>query len=71
MKKMYSVEIWNRGSTDSRYVTPKGLLKDLPCIDENYLWGSKEEAHSEGMREAATWYDPWGVQMGIVEHEVE
>ena len=68
--KMYSAELWNRGSSDSRYITPMGLVEDLPCLDENYLWSSEEEAHDAIMQESRKWYDPWGVQCAIKEHNI-
>ena len=71
MKKLYSAELWNRGSRDSRYITPQGLVKDLPCMDENYLWESREEANQAIMEESSKWYDPWGVQAAIRECDVE
>jgi hypothetical protein len=70
MKTLYSAELWNRGSFNSRYITPMGLVEDLSCIDQTYLWPSKEDAHRAALEEAKTWYDPWGVQVAINEHEV-
>jgi hypothetical protein len=70
MKTLYSAELWNCGSFESRYITPMGLFEDLPCVDENYLWSSKEEAHRSILEEAKTWHDPSGVQVVINEHEL-
>jgi transposase len=69
--KLYSAELWNRGSFESRYITPNGLLEDLPCLDHNYLWNTKDEAHDALVKEASNWYDPWGVQVAIHEHDIE
>jgi hypothetical protein len=70
MKTLYGAELWNRGASDSRYITPMGLVEDLPCIDENYLWPSREDAHRAALEEVKTWYDPRGVQFAITPFEV-
>jgi hypothetical protein len=70
MKTLYSAKLWNRGSLDSRYITPIGLVEDLPCVDKKYLWPSREDAHTAAMDECRTWYDPWGVQFAIESHKV-
>ena len=69
--KMYSAELWNRGSFDRRFITPKGLVKDIPCLDHNYLWASREEAEKAIMEESKNWYSPWDVQGGINEHDIK
>ena len=70
MKKLFSAELWEIGSINSRYITPRGLIKDIPCLDQNYLWDSREEAQQAVEEELKTWSDSAQVQFLIQSHEV-
>jgi hypothetical protein len=70
MKTLFSAELWRKGSINNRYITPGGLIKDIPCLDQNYLWNSREEAQQAVGEELKTWSDSDQVQISIQSHEV-
>ncbi len=70
MNKRYLLEMRNSGEFNGLYLTPKGLMKDIPTMDENYTWKSKEEAHEEGMKEVKNWYNPHRVDFFITEIDI-